>query len=101
MSAQIQQLLSRLAGVSASIGVGAWLLNESLYNVDGGHTAIIWHRFNGGVQPYVVGEGSHFRACAALGRTRRGAPAFLRPAIASLSRARRARSHAPLFCPIL
>jgi hypothetical protein len=62
MSQQVQALLSRLAGISGTIGVGAWVLSESLYNVDGGHAAIIWNRFNGGVQNYVMGEGSHFSA---------------------------------------
>jgi prohibitin 2 len=61
MSAQVQALLSRLAGLSAAVGVGGWALSESLYNVDGGHSAIIWHRFNGGVQSYTLGEGTHFR----------------------------------------
>ena len=61
MSAQVQALLSRLAGASAALGVGAWALNEALYNVDGGHSAVIWHRFSGGVQPYTIGEGTHMR----------------------------------------
>ena len=67
MTQQLQGLLSRLAGVSAALGVGAYALSESLYNVDGGHAAIIWNRFNGGVQGYVMGEGSHFSACAGEG----------------------------------
>lgn len=29
--------------------------------MDGGHRAVIWHRFAGGLQEYVVGEGTHFR----------------------------------------
>ena len=61
MSGAAQQLLSRLAGASAALGVGAWALSETLYNVDGGHSAVIWHRFAGGVQAYTVGEGTHFR----------------------------------------
>lgn len=37
--------------------------NFSRYSfaVDGGHCAVIWHRFSGGVQSFVVGEGTHFR----------------------------------------
>jgi prohibitin 2 len=61
MNAQIQSLLGRLAGLSAAVGVGSFVLSESLYNVDGGQVAVVWHRFNGGVQQYVVGEGTHFR----------------------------------------
>lgn len=57
----LQALLSRLAGASAALGVGGFVLSESLYNVDGGHAAVIWHRFNGGVQPLTVGEGTHLR----------------------------------------
>lgn len=29
--------------------------------MDGGHRAVVWHRFAGGIQDYVVGEGTHFR----------------------------------------
>ena len=61
MNVQIQSLLGRLAGLSAAVGVGSFVLSESLYNVDGGQVAVVWHRFNGGVQQYVVGEGTHFR----------------------------------------
>ena len=45
----LTRALNNLASVSAGLGVGAYLLNESLYNVDGGHCAVIWHRFAGGV----------------------------------------------------
>jgi hypothetical protein len=31
------------------------------YAVDGGHRAVIWHRFAGGIQDVVYGEGTHFR----------------------------------------
>ena len=85
MSAGVQALLSRLAGISTAIGVGGWVLSESLYNVDGGHNAIIWHRFNGGVQKDIIGEGTHFRAsppfalAAASPPRARPAP-FTRPA---------------------
>lgn len=34
---------------------------NSFAAVDGGHAAVIWHRFNGGVQNYIVSEGTHFR----------------------------------------
>ena len=61
-AASVVRLLERLAGASAAVGAGAYVLSESLYNVDGGHCAVIWHRFAGGVQKgYVVGEGTHFR----------------------------------------
>ena len=44
----LTRALNNLASVSAGLGVGAYLLNESLYNVDGGHCAVIWHRFAAG-----------------------------------------------------
>ena len=62
MTQQLQSFLGRLAGASGVLGVGAWVLNESLYNVDGGHAAVIWNRFSGGVQPFIMEEGSHFSA---------------------------------------
>lgn len=53
--------LGKLAAASLAVGIGGFALNESLFTVDGGHRAVIWHRFAGGIQKDVVGEGSHFR----------------------------------------
>jgi len=54
--------LNGIASASAAVGVVGFLLNESLYNVNPGEVAVIWHRFSGGVQrDYIVEEGSHFR----------------------------------------
>lgn len=115
MADRLQRALNGLATVSAGLGVGAYVLSESLYNgeraaaaaavagvgraahargvavrdptaraaqansraprpspssvhapraccaVDGGHRAVIWNRFSGGIQDTVVGEGTHFR----------------------------------------
>lgn len=41
------------------LGAGAVLVNSSLFNVDGGHRAIIYNRI-GGVQPQIYAEGTHF-----------------------------------------
>lgn len=41
------------------LGGGAFLLNSSLFNVDGGHRAIIYSRLNG-VQSRIFAEGTHF-----------------------------------------
>ncbi|ANB14719.1 prohibitin subunit PHB2 [Sugiyamaella lignohabitans] len=41
------------------LGVGALAINASLFNVDGGHRAIIYSRF-GGIQPQIYQEGTHF-----------------------------------------
>lgn len=40
------------------LGGGALLINSALFNVDGGHRAIIYSRF-GGIQPQVYNEGTH------------------------------------------
>lgn len=56
-----RRALSRLAKLSFVGSIGAAGLNEAMYNVDGGHRAVIWDRFQGGVQDAVVGEGTHFR----------------------------------------
>ena len=99
MTQQVQQLLSRLAGVSASLGVGAWVLSESLYNVDGGHAAIIWNRFGGGVQQYVMGEGSHFSALCphSSGCARAcGCPLRLLPSARAVAAPRRSAPRAPI-----
>ena len=44
----LTRALNNLASVSAGLGVGAYLLNESMYNVDGGHCAVTWYRFAAG-----------------------------------------------------
>ncbi|ONH65723.1 Prohibitin-2 [Cyberlindnera fabianii] len=41
------------------LGGGAMLLNSSLFNVDGGHRAIVYSRV-GGVQSQIYNEGTHF-----------------------------------------
>jgi prohibitin 2 len=44
------------------LGIGAigWIGKEALYNVEGGHKAVIFHRFTG-VSTTVVSDGTHFR----------------------------------------
>jgi len=50
---------SRLAGSAVGLGIGATILASSLYNVDAGHRAVIYDRFQG-VRNFVKGEGTHF-----------------------------------------
>lgn len=54
---------SRLFNVLGKFGIGLALAggvaNSALYNVDGGHRAVIFDRF-AGVRDKVVGEGTHF-----------------------------------------
>jgi regulator of protease activity HflC (stomatin/prohibitin superfamily) len=57
----LRKALSRLAVWSSVIGVGGFAATECLYTVDGGERAVIWNRFQGGIQREVVGEGMHFR----------------------------------------
>ncbi|KAL3184386.1 hypothetical protein MRX96_023251 [Rhipicephalus microplus] len=56
MAAQIFNSLGKLGIGLAVVGSVA---NSALYNVDGGHRAVIFDRFTG-VKNYVVGEGTHF-----------------------------------------
>ena len=53
------QLLNRIGQLGLGLAVGGAVVNNALYNVDGGHRAVIFDRFTG-VKPDVVGEGTHF-----------------------------------------
>jgi len=53
------QLLNRLGQLGLGLAVGGAVVNNALYNVDGGHRAVIFDRF-AGVKASVVGEGTHF-----------------------------------------
>lgn len=56
-------MASRLFNLLGKVGVGlavtGGVVNSALYNVDGGHRAVIFDRF-AGVKREVVGEGTHF-----------------------------------------
>lgn len=52
--------LNRVALLSSGVGIGGFILQQSLYTVEGGHRAVIWDRFSG-VQETVKDEGTHFR----------------------------------------
>jgi len=53
------QLFNRLGQIGLGLAVGGAVVNNALYNVDGGHRAVIFDRFTG-VKEAVVGEGTHF-----------------------------------------
>jgi len=53
------QLFNRLGQIGLGLAVGGAVVNNALFNVDGGHRAVIFDRFTG-VKPDVVGEGTHF-----------------------------------------
>ncbi|ERN04007.1 hypothetical protein AMTRI_Chr13g85440 [Amborella trichopoda] len=51
--------LTNVARAAFGLGVGATLLNSSLYTVDGGQRAVLFDRFRGVIEE-TVGEGTHF-----------------------------------------
>lgn len=51
--------LSRLGYAGLGVAVAGGVAQTALYNVDGGHRAVIFDRFRG-VQQEVIGEGTHF-----------------------------------------
>ncbi|CAA3009814.1 prohibitin-3, mitochondrial [Olea europaea subsp. europaea] len=51
--------LTNIARAAFSLGVGATVLNSSLYTVDGGQRAVLFDRFRGVIDD-TVGEGTHF-----------------------------------------
>lgn len=58
-SQQAVSFLTNLARAAFGFGVGAAVLNSSLYTVDGGEKAVLFDRFRG-VLDQTVGEGTHF-----------------------------------------
>lgn len=52
-------LLTNVARAAIALGVGAGVVNSSLYNVDGGQRAVLFDRFRGVIDD-TVGEGTHF-----------------------------------------
>ncbi|XP_065343120.1 prohibitin 1 [Cloeon dipterum] len=53
------QFLNRLGQLGLGVAVVGGVINSALYNVDGGHRAVIFDRF-AGVKNQVSGEGTHF-----------------------------------------
>jgi len=53
------QLFTRLGQLGAGLALAGGVVNQALFNVDGGHRAVIFDRF-AGVKEGVVGEGTHF-----------------------------------------
>lgn len=54
-------ILQRVAQVSLGTAAVGYTLQEMLFDVDGGHRAVMFDRFRGGVLDKVYGEGTHFR----------------------------------------
>lgn len=53
------QLFTRIGQLGAGLALAGGVVNQALFNVDGGHRAVIFDRF-AGVKEFVVGEGTHF-----------------------------------------
>jgi len=53
------QFLNRIGQLGVGVAVAASVVNSALFNVEGGHRAVIFDRFSG-VLNNVVGEGTHF-----------------------------------------
>ena len=53
------QFFNRLGQLGMGLAVTGAVINSALYNVDGGHRAVIFDRF-AGIKNHVVGEGTHF-----------------------------------------
>merc|ERR1711892_645979 len=53
------QLLNRLGQLGGGVAVAGAVVNSALFNVGGGHRAVIFDRF-AGIKQTVVGEGTHF-----------------------------------------
>jgi len=53
------QLFNRIGQLGVGVAIAGAVANQALFNVDGGHRAVIFDRFQG-VKQAVVGEGTHF-----------------------------------------
>ncbi|XP_044752136.1 protein l(2)37Cc [Coccinella septempunctata] len=53
------KIFNRIGQLGLALAVSGGVVNSALYNVDGGHRAVIFDRFTG-IKKAVVGEGTHF-----------------------------------------
>lgn len=53
------QFFNRVGQIGLGVALVGGVVNSALYNVDGGHRAVIFDRF-AGIKNQVVGEGTHF-----------------------------------------
>lgn len=53
------QIFNRIGQLGVGLALTGSIVNSALYNVDGGHRAVIFDRF-AGIKNLVVGEGTHF-----------------------------------------
>jgi len=53
------QIFNRLGQLGLGVAIAGGVANSALFNVDGGHRAVMFDRFQG-VKQEVIGEGTHF-----------------------------------------
>merc|ERR1712241_369072 len=53
------QIFTRIGQLGAGLALAGGVVNSALFNVDGGHRAVIFDRF-AGIKEHIVGEGTHF-----------------------------------------
>lgn len=58
-AANVTKVLTNVARVAITLGVGGSIANSALYTVDGGHRAVLFDRFRGVIEE-TSGEGTHF-----------------------------------------
>lgn len=52
--------LRALGRATGTLAVGAFTVNQCIYNVDGGERAVMFDSLRGGIRPDIRGEGTHF-----------------------------------------
>merc|ERR1711971_179775 len=55
----LANVFNRIGKLGFGLAIAGGVVNSALYNVDGGHRAVIFDRFRG-ILPEVTGEGTHF-----------------------------------------
>ena len=58
--AGLGNLFNRVGQLGLGLAVTGSVVSQALYNVDGGHRAVIFDRFQG-IKDTVIGEGTHFK----------------------------------------
>jgi len=53
------QIFNRIGQIGVGVAIAGGVVNSALFNVEGGHRAVMFDRF-AGVKPGVIGEGTHF-----------------------------------------
>merc|ERR1711997_430310 len=59
MKKMAAQIFNRIGQLGVGLALAGGVVNSALYNVDGGHRAVMFDRFRG-ILPRVTGEGTHF-----------------------------------------